>query len=74
MGDVLKITLKSARVNKNLSQKEAAQKAGVSNKTLSKWENGTSFPTAEKIDVLCEMYGVSYDNLIFLPANSLKAE
>jgi transcriptional regulator with XRE-family HTH domain len=54
-----------------LSQKEAADKLCVSNKTLCSWESGTSFPDAEKIDALCKLYGVHYDNIIFLPTNSL---
>ena len=68
-----KMTLKAARVNSNLSQKAAAQEIGVSNKTLGNWEAGTSFPKADKIEVLCNLYGVSYDDLIFLPSDSLKA-
>ena len=69
---MLKISLKAARVNANLSQKEAAEKLNVSNKTLCSWENGETFPSAEKIDALCNLYSVSYDNINFLPNNSLK--
>ena len=67
----IKISLASARVNARLSQKEAAVKLGVSNKTLSKWENGESFPDALQIEKICELYGVPYDNIIFLPSNPL---
>lgn len=66
-----KMTLKAARVNVGLSQKDAASKIGVSNKTLCKWEAGTSFPNTKKIDLLCDIYKVSYDDLIFLPTNPL---
>lgn len=69
-----RMTLKAARVNANLNQKAAAKKIGVSNKTLCNWETGVSFPKANKIEVLCNLYGVSYDDLIFLPADSLKAD
>ena len=68
---MIKMTLKAARVNAGLTQKEAAEKLGVSNKTLGDWENGKSFPNANKIKLICENYGVFYDNLIFLPDNSL---
>lgn len=64
-----KFTLKAARVNKGLSQKSAAAVIGVSNKTLSSWENGITTPTADKIPVICELYGVPYDQLNFLPGN-----
>ena len=68
---MIKISLASARVNAGLSQKEAAIKIGVSNKTLSKWENGKCFPDALQIKKICELYGVPYDNIIFLPSNPL---
>lgn len=70
---MVKLSIRAARVNVGLSQKEAAEKIGVSNKTLGNWENGTTFPPADKILVLCELYGVSYDNLNFLPTDSLRA-
>lgn len=68
---MVKITMKAARVNANLSQKAAAKKLGVSNKTLWNWENGVSFPPANKIPLICEVYGVTYDHLNFLPNDSL---
>lgn len=68
---MLKISLRAARTNANLSQDEAARELGVSNKTLCAWENGKSFPKADKIDAICNLYKVSYDQLNFLPNNSL---
>ena len=65
MNYTLKISLAAARVNAGLGQKEAAEKLKVSNKTLWKWENGLSLPTADKIDAICELYSVPYDNIIF---------
>lgn len=62
-----KISLKAARVNTGLSQKEAAALLEISNKTLSNWEKGETFPSAEKIERLCALYKVSYDDIIFLP-------
>ena len=66
-----KMTLKAARVNVGLSQKAAASDLGVSNKTLGNWESGLSFPKADQIASICNLYKVSYDDLIFLPSNSL---
>lgn len=68
---MLRITLEAARVNARLSQKEAAKRLNVSNKTLCRWENGVSFPKADQISRICELYGVAYDNIIFLPNDSL---
>ena len=67
----IKITLAAARVNAGLTQKEAASALKVSNKTLCSWENGNSFPDAMRIEKICKLYGVSYDNIIFLPSNPL---
>ena len=63
--------MKAARVNANLTQKGAAKELGISNSTLGKWENGVSFPNAKQIENMCNLYGVTYDNLSFLPNNSL---
>lgn len=66
-----KMTLKAARVNAGFSQKDASGRLNISNKTLCKWEKGASFPKADKIEAICDLYGVSYDDIIFLPGNSL---
>ena len=71
---MVRISLRAARINVGLSQKEAAEHLGVSNKTLGNWENGITFPPADKIVAICELYGVSYDYLNFLPTDSLKAK
>ena len=68
---MLKITLAAARVNAGFTQKEVADMLDVSNKTLCSWEKGKSFPNPRHIDMLCELYSISYDNIIFLPTNSL---
>lgn len=61
-----RVTLEAARVNAHLSQKEAAKKLRISNKTLGSWENGGSYPPANKLAEMCALYDVPYDNLIFL--------
>lgn len=66
-----KMTMRAARVNAGLDQKTAASSLSVSNKTLSNWEAGKSFPKANKIIEICELYGISYDDLIFLNSNPL---
>ena len=67
---MLKISLAAARVNRGFTQREVAEKLGISTKTLVNWENGITFPTIEKVYELCELYGVSVDNLIFLPEDN----
>ena len=68
---MVKMSLKAARVNAGFDQKEAAKLLKVSNGTLSAWENGLSFPNAKKIRAICEIYGISYNDLNFLPNNPL---
>lgn len=61
------ITLKAARINAGLTQLEAAQMLVISKDTLSKWERGITFPSADKIPLIEKIYHTTYDNLIFLP-------
>ena len=64
----MKVTLKAARTNVGLTQQEAADKIGVTVDTMSNWERAKSFPNALQIRRIEEVYGVPYDNLIFLPS------
>ena len=74
MAEVIKMTLEAARRNAKLTQKEAATALGVSNATLCNWENGKSFPNAEQIERICDLYGVPYDHINFLPNNPFKTD
>lgn len=60
-----KITLKALRVNAKMTQIKAAKNLGISQKTLSNWENGITFPDQQAIEKICELYGVSYDCINF---------
>ena len=42
------------RKEKNLTQEQLAEKLGVSNKTISKWENGKCMPDYSVVKSLCE--------------------
>lgn len=64
------ITLKSARVNKGLTQMEAAKIIGVSTDTLRNYEMGKSFPDVPIIKKIENTYGIPYSDLIFLPQNN----
>jgi transcriptional regulator with XRE-family HTH domain len=63
------ITLKAARINKNLTQAEAAKMIGVTVDTLGNYERGRSYPDVPIIQRMEVVYGVSYSDLIFLPKN-----
>ena len=61
------MTLKSARVNKGLTQVQAAALIGVRVDTLSNYERGKSYPDVPVIQKIEQVYGVPYSELIFLP-------
>lgn len=61
------ITLKSARVNKNLTQAEAAKRLEISVDTLSNYERGKSYPDVPIIKRMEDLYGIPYSELIFCP-------
>lgn len=63
----IKMSLACARVNRGLTQKEAAKMLGVSNKTLCKWENYLAYPNVKYVDAICKLYGLCYDQIVFLP-------
>lgn len=67
----MQITLKAARMNKQLTQRDAAAKIGVTSDTIGNWERGKSFPDAMQIKRIEEVYNVRYDDLIFLPNKTL---
>ncbi len=62
----VKLTLKAARVNVGITQDDAAQRFGVSKRTLVNWEQGRTFPDVSKIKMIEKVYGVKYDDIIFL--------
>ncbi len=54
----------SLRKEHHLSQEELADKIGVSRQTVSKWELGESCPDFDKIVPLCEVFGITSDELL----------
>lgn len=65
------ITLKAARVNKGLTQKEAAALLGISVESLGNYERGKSFPNVPTLKKVEEVYEVSYADIIFLPESTV---
>ena len=51
-----------------ISQQEAAKLLGVSKDTLSNYERGVSFPDVPIINNIEKIYGIKYDQIIFLTA------
>ncbi len=64
---MLKITLKAARTNNKLTQEDAAKQISISPDTLSNYERGLSYPDVPILKKIEQVYGVNYNDLIFLP-------
>ena len=48
----------------NLTQEQVAEKLGVSNKTVSRWENGNGLPDVSLLQPLCEVLNISVNELL----------
>lgn len=67
MNEVVKMSLADARRRAHLTQKEAAREIGISVETLGNYERGLKFPDVPKLKRIEKIYGVTYNQLIFLP-------
>ena len=63
----MRVTLLTARKLKMLTQEEAAKKLGLNKGTLGNYERGESYPTIPVLRKIEEIYGVRYEQIIFLP-------
>lgn len=61
------MSLKAARINKGLTQREAALLIGVSVPTMANYEKGASFPDVPTIMQIEKVYGVPYSEINFFP-------
>ena len=56
--------LAALRKDAGMTQQEAADRLGVSNKAISKWESGGGFPDIAILPALAELYGVTADDIL----------
>ena len=56
--------IKKLRLEHNLSQKEFAKIAGVSDKAVSTWENGTKEPRMGTIQKIADFFGIKKSDII----------
>jgi transcriptional regulator with XRE-family HTH domain len=56
--------LKELRRRTLLTQKELAAAIGVEYQTVQRWENGTRSPRPAQLRKLCEVFGVTPDELL----------
>ena len=58
------MTISSLRKDKGMTQLELAEKIGVTDKAVSKWERDLSFPDINSIPKLAEIFEISVDDLM----------
>ena len=59
------LRIEAARVNKQLTQEQAAELIGITKDSLSNYERGKTAPNVKVAKKMAEIYGVSLDDLIF---------
>lgn len=56
--------IQEMRKSKNLTQRQLAEKLGLSDKTISKWETGCGLPEVGIMPELCSILGISVNELL----------
>ncbi len=56
--------LAQLRKEKGLTQEQLGEKLGVTNKTVSRWENGNYMPPVDALQQLSELYSLSINELL----------
>lgn len=67
----MRISIKAARVNAEMTQEELADDIGVNKATVINWESGKSEPTWSQLKRISELSGIPID-FIFVPVKSEK--
>lgn len=62
------------RTKANLTQKELAEKLGVTNKAISKWENGSAKPTTDTLKKISILFNISIEELLQIKEKDEKKE
>ncbi len=60
LGDIIS----NLRKERDLTQKELADELCVSDKSVSRWENGSTYPNIDMIYIISKYFGVSFYNLL----------
>ena len=57
-----------------MTQLELAEKMGVTDKAVSKWERELSYPDVNSLPKLAEIFGMSVDELLQIKSEAMQAE
>ena len=53
--------IRTNRRRMNLTQEQLAEKLGTSAQTVSRWENGTTYPDLELLPIIASFFDVTVD-------------
>ena len=67
----MQLTLKQLRTLHELTQEDMAKKLGVSISTWRNWEKHLTYPDSRYIKRIMVEFDISYDEIIFLPSNTV---
>ena len=56
--------IQALRKEKELTQKDLAQMLGVTDRAISKWENGRGMPDVSLMKPLCDILGITINELL----------
>ena len=56
--------IRACRLSKGMTQEQLAMLLGVSRQAISKWESEKAYPEMDKLLMLCDMFGVTLDDLV----------
>ena len=56
--------IRAKRKEMNLTQEQLAEKLNVTNKSISRWENGRTFPDLSLYQPLCNVLDISISELL----------
>jgi transcriptional regulator with XRE-family HTH domain len=66
--------ISKCRKDKNITQEELAEKLGVTNKTISRWENGKNMPDYSILKDLCNILDINVNELLSGEKNNKETE
>ena len=56
--------IQTLRKEQNLTQRELAERLGITDRAVSKWENGRGMPEVSLMKPLCDLLGITVSELL----------
>ena len=56
--------IRSNRLRLDMTQEQLAEKFGTSPQSISRWENGTTYPDIEMLPMIASYFGTTIDTLL----------